>query len=74
MRIADNNLTAYNLLLILVLTIIISILYLLLTMAAKARGGSMCAVSTCNNYSGKIKNEGIDISFHRYVLIKKILL
>ncbi|XP_022160850.1 THAP domain-containing protein 4-like [Myzus persicae] len=33
----------------------------------KPKGGSVCAVSTCVNYSAKSKNEGrTDISFHRF--------
>lgn len=32
----------------------------------KPKGGSVCAVSTCVNYSGKLKQDGIaSISFHR---------
>lgn len=32
----------------------------------KHKGGSFCAVSTCVNYSGKLKQDGIaNISFHR---------
>ncbi|XP_060847209.1 uncharacterized protein LOC132926823 [Rhopalosiphum padi] len=33
----------------------------------KHKGGSVCAVSTCVNYSGKLKQDGIsNISFHRF--------
>lgn len=35
-------------------------------MASKAKGGSCCAVASCINYSGKVKNLGRDISFHRF--------
>jgi len=39
----------------------------------KPKGGSVCAVSTCVNYSAKSKNEGrTDIIIYYYLLSKQI--
>lgn len=35
----------------------------------KHSGGSSCAVATCKNYASKIKEQGLDISFHRYLIL-----
>lgn len=33
-------------------------------------GGSICAIATCDLYSGKTKRSGMtDISFHRYTYL-----
>lgn len=40
------------------------------TKPTKLGGGSVCMVSTCTNYSGKVKQEErTDISFHKCLII-----